>query len=64
MNINESKLYSVVEFKEHGYCGLTVEGVVVNINGETLIVHDFEDNEWILGVGNIISCKEQFKQSV
>lgn len=64
MNINEIKLYSVVKFKEHGHCGLTVEGVVVNINGETLIIHDYEDNEWILDVKNIISCKDQFKKSV
>ena len=60
MNINEIKLYSVVKFKEHGHCGLTVDGVVVSINVGTLIVHDFEDNEWILDVGNIISCKDQF----
>ena len=45
-------LYSVVTFKEHGHSGNTVKGVVTSINGDEIIVEDFNDQVWTMDVNN------------
>ena len=49
---NEVSLYSVVTFKEHGYTGNEVKGVVTSINGDETIVEDFNDQEWTMNINN------------
>ena len=50
---NNVSLYSVVTFKEHGFTGNEVKGIVTSINGdEIIIVEDFNDQVWIMNVNN------------
>jgi len=52
--INEVSLYSVVTFKEHGFTGNDVKGVVTFINGDEIIsVEDFNDQVWTMDVNNV-----------
>ena len=48
----EVSLYSVVTFKEHGFTGNEVKGVVTSINGDEIIVEDFNDQVWTMTVNN------------
>ena len=46
-------LYSVVVFKEHGFTGNEVKGIVTSINGDGIItVEDFNDQVWTMNVNN------------
>ena len=46
-------LYSVVTFKEHGYTGNDVKGIVTSINGNEIItVEDFNDQVWSMSINN------------
>ena len=49
---NEVSLYSVVVFKEHGYTGNEVKGVVTSINDDEITVEDFNDQVWTMDVNN------------
>ena len=50
---NNVSLYSVVTFKEHGFTGNEVKGVVTSINGDEIItVEDFNDQVWTMSVNN------------
>ena len=51
---NNVSLYSVVTFKEHGFTGNEVKGVVTSINGDEIIVEDFNDQVWTMNVNNAI----------
>lgn len=48
----EVSLYSVVTFKEHGFTGNTVKGIVTSINGDEITVEDFNDQVWTMDVNN------------
>ena len=49
----EVSLYSVVVFKEHGFTGNEVKGVVTSINDDEIIaVEDFNDQVWTMDVNN------------
>lgn len=49
---NSVSLYSVVIFKEHGFTGNEVKGVVTSINGDEIIVEDFNDQVWTMNINN------------
>ena len=50
---SDVSLYSVVTFKEHGFTGNEVKGVVTSINGDEIItVEDFNDQVWTMNVNN------------
>ena len=50
---NNVSLYSVVTFKEHGFTGSDIKGVVTSINGDEIItVEDFNDQLWTMNVNN------------
>ena len=50
---NEVSLYSIVTFKEHGFTGNEIKGVVTSINGDEIItVEDFNDQVWTMSVNN------------
>ena len=50
---NSVSLYSVVTFKEHGFTGNEVKGIVTSINGDEIIaVEDFNDQVWTMDVNN------------
>lgn len=48
----EVSLYSVVAFKEHGFTGNEVKGIVTSINGDEITVEDFNDQVWTMDVNN------------
>ena len=46
-------LYSVVTFKEHGFTGNEIKGIITSINGDEIItVEDFNDQVWTMNVNN------------
>ena len=50
---SEVSLYSVVVFKEHGFTGSEVKGIVTSINDDEIItVEDFNDQVWTMNVNN------------
>lgn len=49
---NEVSLYSVVTFKEYGHSGNTVKGIITSIDGDEIIVEDFNDQVWTMDVNN------------
>ena len=49
---SEVSLYSVVAFKEHGFTGNDIKGIVTSINGNKIIVEDFNDREWDMDINN------------
>ena len=49
---SEVSLYSVVTFKEHGFTGSDIKGVVTSINGDEITVEDFNDQVWTMNVNN------------
>ena len=50
---NNVSLYSVVTFKEHGFTGNSVKGIVTSINEDEIItVEDFNDQVWTMNVNN------------
>ena len=50
---SEVSLYSVVTFKEHGFTGNEVKGIVTSINADEIItVEDFNDQVWTMNVNN------------
>ena len=52
---NNVSLYSVVVFKEHGFTGNEIKGVVTSINGDEIItVEDFNDQVWTMNINNAI----------
>ena len=51
---NSVSLYSVVTFKEHGFTGNEVKGIVTSINGDEITVEDFNDQVWTMNVNNAI----------
>ena len=47
-------IYSVVTFKEYGFTGSEVKGIVTSINGDEIItVEDFNDQVWTMSVNNV-----------
>ena len=48
----EVSLYSVVTFKEHGFTGSDVKGIVTSVNGNEINVEDFNDQVWTMNVNN------------
>ena len=50
---NNVSLYSVVTFKEYGFTGSDIKGIVTSINGDGIItVEDFNDQVWTMNVNN------------
>ena len=50
---NNVSLFSVVTFKEYGFTGNEVKGVVTSISGDEIItVEDFNDQVWNMNVNN------------
>lgn len=50
---SEVSLYSVVTFKEHGFTGNEIKGIVTSINCDEIItVEDFNDQVWTMNVNN------------
>ena len=49
---NDISLYSVVTFKEHGFTGNEVKGVVTSMDGDEVTVEDFNDQVWTMNVNN------------
>ena len=50
---SEVSLHSVVTFKEHGFTGNEVKGIVTSINDDEIIaVEDFNDQVWTMDVNN------------
>ena len=51
---SEVSLHSVVVFKEHGFTGSEVKGIVTSINGDEITVEDFNDQVWTMNINNAI----------
>ena len=49
---NNVSLYSVVTFKEYGFTGNEVNGIVTSVNGNEINVEDFNDQVWTMNVNN------------
>ena len=50
---SEVSLYSVVTFKEHGFTGNEIKGIVTSINCDEIItVEDFNDQVWNMNINN------------
>ena len=49
---SEVSLYSVVVFKEHGFTGNEIKGIVTSINGDEITVEDFNDQLWTMNINN------------
>ena len=49
---SEVSLYSVVTFKEHGFTGNEVKGIVTSINDDEITVEDFNDRVWTMNINN------------
>ena len=49
---SEVSLYSVVTFKEYGFTGNEVKGIVTSINGYEITVEDFNDQVWTMNINN------------
>ena len=49
---NNVSLYSVVTFKEYGFTGKDVKGVVTSTSGDEITVEDFNDQVWAMDVNN------------
>ena len=49
---NNIQLYSVVTFKEHGYIGNDVKGIVTSIEGDEITIDDFNDQVWTMNINN------------
>ena len=49
---NDISLYSVVTFKEHGFTGNEVKGIVTSIDNEIITVEDFNDQVWTMNINN------------
>ena len=49
---SEVSLYSVVTFKEHGFTGNEVKGIVTSVNDDEITVEDFNDQVWTMSVNN------------
>ena len=45
-------LHSVVTFKEYGFTGNEVKGIVTSIRGDEITVEDFNDQVWTMNVNN------------
>ena len=50
---SEVSLFSVVTFKEYGFTGSEVKGIVTSINGDEITVEDFNDRVWTMDVNNV-----------
>ena len=50
---NNVSLYSVVTFKEYGFTGSEVKGIVTSIDGDEITVEDFNDQVWTMNVNNV-----------
>ena len=50
---SDVSLYSVVTFKEHGFTGNEIKGIVTSINGDEIItVEDFNAKVWTMNINN------------
>ena len=48
----EVSLFSVVTFKEYGFTGSEVKAIVTSLKGDEIIVEDFNDQVWTMGINN------------
>ena len=48
----EVSLFSVVTFKEYGSTGNEVKAIVTSLKGDEIIVEDFNDQVWTMGINN------------
>lgn len=45
-------IYSVVTFKEYGFTGSEIKGIVTSISGDEITVEDFNDQVWTMSINN------------